>query len=403
MPDVGGSNFLRPGNWSPANSPSTSGIRTGPLPAPVSWSRLVLRHSVALLPAVFVLVLALWSSYLALNLCDMQLLYPGLDETQCSRTMSFGVASLIIAVGAISWHTAYALRPVCWEATFWMSKWLFAVIREWMFASSLFDDSLMMFTGIASAFLRSILVEALRLLGQELGVIVVVMLAWHQNHTRMTADAAEETSCWVSIDDPRFPIALWLGAGWAAAELVAGSYQLCKFLPTFRSIEETSELDEEDLLNDFVHPESSASEDDDTNEEEELSLDEVLLVREKAELEEQLGEALENVSTATIALWRLDSVLWNLGSSLILFASLTHAQGCPGDRSLDGNVYDFLPFPSLSAMWPSLVLLVSLHTLATTVWMMALPRLGLISITYASMLVGLALLSLGLGRWDALA
>ena len=60
------------------------------------------------------------------------------------------------------------------------------------------------------------------------------------------------------------------------------------------------------------------------------------------------------------------------------------------------------PLPVLLWLWLVLFTLVVVRTLATAIWMLALPYLGLTSITYTSMLIGLGLLSLGLARWDAL-
>ena len=349
----------------------------------------------------------------------MHLLYPDADVHACAPILTPRVMALFLALGAMSWHTAYALRPACWEATFLVTKALVVLPHDWLFPAALFDESVMILTGLASALLRSVVVEGLRLLGQALCVVIVVALAWQRHNTKLVRAAApvDDMTCQVGPDDPRFAVALWLGAGWAAAELVAGTYQLGKFLPLYRSVDRAPRLDEEDLLTDYVRgsadadADASADADADrassvsssTATEEEMPIDELILVREKAELEEQLGELLENVSPATIALWRLDSVLWDIGCTLILSASLTHAEGCLGDPTTQGNTYAFLPFPPLVTMWPTLLVLVALRTVATTVWMVFIPRLGLISITYTTMLVGLALLSAGLGRWGALA
>ncbi|WFD00736.1 hypothetical protein MYAM1_003488 [Malassezia yamatoensis] len=432
MPDVGGSNFLRPTPPSPLASPNNSNVRLSPAPAPVSWTRLIAGHVLALVPAVVVIGLTLWSSYVAIDLCDMKLLYPDADSESCSPVMSFGVMMLLIIIGAISWHTAYALRPICWEVTFFIAKVLFVLPYGWIFDSRIFDETVSILTGLSSAFLRSIVVESLRLFGQEICVVVVVALAWQQHNIELvhqpqqnflTVSKArkDELMCEIGVDDPRFAIALWLGTGWAIAELVAGSYQLCKFLPLFRSIIRIPSLDEEDLLTDFVQPTPDTAdasdqvsntplasyppdpEADDDADEEEMPLDEIILVREKAELEEQLGEVLENVSLATITLWRLDSVLWDVGCTLILSASLTRAQGCLGDPTTQESQYAFLPFPPLANIWKTVAVLVLMRTLATTVWMALIPRLGLVSITYTTMLVGLALLVVGLGSWGALA
>lgn len=396
---MGASNFLPASNWSPAGTPSPSGMRIVPLGAPISWYRLVLSHAVALLPAVLFLGALLYSSALALGICNLRLLVPGLDEEQCQPTMSWRVATLFVGIGGMSWHGAYAVRPVCWEVASFVANVVWTLPRTWIYGADSMDESAMVVAGVLSALLRSVLVETLRLVGHEVCVLCVLALATYGQAKVAVLDSSLDETCWVGVDDPRFPLSLWLGIGWAAAEVIAGSFQLVKFLPFYRTLDAPPPADEVFLPADVTGDDSAASSLDDDD----RSLDEVILVREKSELEEQLGEYLENVSYATIVLWRLDSVLWNMGSALMLSASLTLAQGCLPDPSAPHSSFVFVPFPSLSTMWPTLVQLIALHTAATVIWMMALPRLGLVSVTYTTMLFGLGLLSLGLGRWGALA
>ena len=61
------------------------------------------------------------------------------------------------------------------------------------------------------------------------------------------------------MDDHLYVRVLWLGCGWASAEVLAGSYQLYKFVPLYRAMGQPA-LDEEDLLSDYV--EDNRSEDD---------------------------------------------------------------------------------------------------------------------------------------------
>ncbi|WFD32021.1 hypothetical protein MSPP1_003063 [Malassezia sp. CBS 17886] len=424
MPDLGGTGMLRQRSWSPLSSPDASGISHLSADQPgVPRARLVRDQAVALTPSIVLLVLVVWSSEVALGGCNMRLLAPEAPSAQCSALMTPGVALLFGVVGIISWHTAYALRPLCWEAVFSLTQLSCLVPASWLPAGAVWDDAATVGLGLLAAFVRTVMVEGLRLFGHEMCVAVVVALARSRRQdTPASVPETAHAACLVGVDDPRFPMALWIAAGWAIAEVVAGSYQMFKFRPLYRTVPPSCRIDEGDLLSDYVEPERSASprnslspRDAHTAEDtsrsspsgldEELSLDELILVREKAELEDQLRAPLESVAPATFTLWRIDSVLWNVGSCLLIAASLTHAQGCAPLNEPSGSPqpYAFAPFPPLSSMHWTLLTLVLVHTVATTVWVLALPRLGLTTITYTSMLFGFGLLFAGLGCWGALA
>lgn len=78
-------------------------------------------------------------------------------------------------------------------------------------------------------------------------------------------------------------------------------------------------------------------------------------------------------------------------------ASVTLAQG-----PLVGASHAPMLFPPLRMSTTTLVVVISLHTLFTSIWTLALPRLGFASVTYASMLAGVGLCVSAWGRWGLL-
>lgn len=324
--------------------------------------------------------------------------------------MSTGPAFLYAVLGGLCWYSSYKLRPVFWELAHAMLSILLFLPRLYVKKRDLWDEAVTVAQTVLSSFVRTTLVEALRVLSLEVCILVMIALAWYAESPSVATLSTRE--CWTDIDDPRFLLSLWIGSGWATAELLAGNWQLFKFVPLYRTVEQPlMSLDEEDILTDFVEDgqaqdtssrsDLSLSSAELSDELERLSLDELILMREKTEFEHQLGDYLENVSPAIITLWRMDTVLWHLGSTLLLSASLTEAQGC-SSLSMDVDTYRFVPFPALARLGATFWVLVLLHGIGSIVWMMALPRIGLTTVTYTSMLVGLILVSAGLGRWDVL-
>lgn len=424
---------LVPGRQGP--TPNQSGVslprRDEPVPLGTpSRARLLFDHSLAHVPALLMLIVVFWSSHLSQEQCNMRLLFPDAPKDTCTDVMGTGIAVLTCALGAMAWYTAYALRPLAWEIVSLVknARKYFARIRLGASGDEE-EERTPVLSAVATAVLRSVLVETFRLLCHAVSVAVIVAHAWEKlergMHTQGMQQLAE--ACWLGIDDPRFTLSLWLGAGWALAELVAGSYQLFKLLPFIRTADEARALDEGDILGDYVtlpgrhdsaasdapatassassgsHEDAGEEEDGDEFDEEELSLSELILLRSKYELEAQLGEPLQRLSAATISLWRIDSVLWNVGSCLLLSASFTLAQGCSTLPSAvafsKSSTYAFDLFPPVWAMLPTLLALVVVHTAATSAWMLLLPRVGATSMTYSSLLVGLGLLCAALARW----
>ena len=405
---------VEPGSQNDLENASGTSLSIPPTLSPIYKVQLILSHTLALLPAVLVIITTIYVSFWNMGICNMQILFPEADDDICTSVLSFRIMLVFGIIGSVCWYAMYKLRPFFWEVSF-------VIVRVIAFVMSFFkerlDDYEVVFdTSIAfgSSVIRTVLVELLRVICQEVCVLMIIALAWWHNLSSAKALSKESHECVTGVDDPRFTLSLWLGCGWATAEILAGSYQIFKFVPLYRTLGRPElGLDEEEILTDYVQAPngeeggpgtsslSSLSSSQVSNELEELSLDELILMREKTEFEQQLGDYLENVPPAIITLWRIDSLFWQLGSCLLIGNAITAAQGC---SSLDEEIslYQFIPFPALSTFSVTFWSLVAVHTLGTLTWSFALPKIGLTNVTYTSMLVGALLLVAGLGTWDVL-
>ena len=390
-------------------SPASSRMSLPPTLSPAHKIRLVLYHTLALTPSVIILCITLWSTKAVMNVCNMRLLFPELVSENCSPVMTRSIAVMVFTIGIVCWYASFKLRPLFWEVVFVVLK-VMGFLLSILLQNAQFNAVSPMLLSTLMALCRTLVVESLRIVSYEASTLILIALAWNEYGHLQPESFDAEPKCWTGVDDPRFILTLWLGCGWAFAEVLAGSYQLYKFVPMYRTTDRPMlGLGEEDLLTDFI---DAAEEEQDegsssylssgrsSDQLEGMSLDELILMREKTELEDQLGEYLENVPPAIITLWRLDSVLWQLGTCLLISAAIVQAQGC---ASLDGNTtYRFLPFPPLHSMRWTFAIIVIIHTISVLAWLLVLPRLGLTNVTYSSLLVGLVLLSSGLGRWNVL-
>ncbi|SAM81738.1 uncharacterized protein UBRO_03132 [Ustilago bromivora] len=129
-----------------------------------------------------------------------------------------------------------------------------------------------------------------------------------------------------------------------------------------------------------------------------------LVAKERFEVEAVLGVPLPEIPVALCALWRIDAMLWSVGSSLLLSASFTHAQGRLGHLSYDR--FDLSPqfhlLPRFDGFGLTFVVLVLLHTVVSSLWATSLPSMGFATTTYASLLFGLAIMVAALARWGLL-
>lgn len=127
-----------------------------------------------------------------------------------------------------------------------------------------------------------------------------------------------------------------------------------------------------------------------------LEMENLVKARTRVELETAFGQPLTSVPIALCTLWRVDGWLWNFGSTLLMAASVTIAQG-----QLTGHGVPPL-FPSVHTNVWTLATLVALHSLFTALWTLGLPMVGFAFVTYASMLAGVALCIAASARWGLL-
>ena len=415
------------------HSPSASSISAhsrGLLYRDTNRARVIFFSAIAHVPAVALLVFAYVATSMVFPMCNMQLLFSDASEPSCMSVLTTNVALLCVAVGIVSWRIGHELKLVCWEIVTLVARALgLGSLRLGAADDVPFERPYTV--AIATPFIVSIVCELIRLFGFELCVAVVIAIAWGTQEVSHVHVSTMMAQCWLGIDDPRFIVALWIGSGWSIAEVASGSWQMVRLLPLLQTVDDLLPQLEEDILEDYITEPSghlgipqtqrsrspggragpsrspSPSENYQFNGsectlEENAEMSMLLLIREKEELEDQLGEPLENLSPATVSLWRIDSVLWQLGSTLVIAATVALAQGCADLSSGDSPLsYPFLLFPSLGSMVRVFSMLVLLHTLVTASWMILLPRVGATTITYLSLLLGLGLLSAGLARWGA--
>ncbi|CAO1621151.1 unnamed protein product [Parajaminaea phylloscopi] len=145
----------------------------------------------------------------------------------------------------------------------------------------------------------------------------------------------------------------------------------------------------------------------------ESQIDRLVAARTRVRLEQSLGARLPDLSVLLAGLWRLDHVLWSIGSLLLLSSAVALGQGEhlfePAPRP-HGVAFEALGrgsrhhgqlppaqlFPRLDAIALSFTTVAVLYAVINSVWKLALASW---MVTYPSLLVGLGLLVGGLARW----
>lgn len=144
----------------------------------------------------------------------------------------------------------------------------------------------------------------------------------------------------------------------------------------------------------------------------EAELSHLITRKQRAELEEVYGSPLPRIPIFLIALQRLDSILLSIGLTLLISSAYLRAwylpvESNPGsgldapsqkyknDWELDWTQVKHTTIPIFSAV-------VFIHFLLSTLWIEALPRIGVHTASYVGLLVSLATFFAGLGAWGAL-
>lgn len=125
---------------------------------------------------------------------------------------------------------------------------------------------------------------------------------------------------------------------------------------------------------------------DPTPEETEDAIEARIRAYERDELEGQLGVPLWEIPAAVVIVWRIDSILLSL--VLTLFLSLPFRTTSPS----------LVPFP----LWPTFAATALAHVLLSLLWVLDIPRVGIPSVSFATLIILLVLLFAVLGAWGAL-
>lgn len=145
----------------------------------------------------------------------------------------------------------------------------------------------------------------------------------------------------------------------------------------------------------------------------EAELSHLMTRKQRAELEEVYGSPLPRIPIFLIALQRLDSILLSLGLTLLISSAYLRALylpaiptdtdptflGAPRRYERDWEV-DWTRVKDTTL--PVFALVVIVHFILSTLWIEALPRIGVHTVSYVGLLFSLAAFFAGLGYWGAL-
>ncbi|KOS15133.1 hypothetical protein Malapachy_2355 [Malassezia pachydermatis] len=158
---------VEPGSQNDLENASGTSLSIPPTLSPIYKVQLILSHTLALLPAVLVIITTIYVSFWNMGICNMQILFPEADDDICTSVLSFRIMLVFGIIGSVCWYAMYKLRPFFWEVSF-------VIVRVIAFVMSFFkerlDDYEVVFdTSIAfgSSVIRTVLVELLRVICQE--------------------------------------------------------------------------------------------------------------------------------------------------------------------------------------------------------------------------------------------
>jgi len=138
----------------------------------------------------------------------------------------------------------------------------------------------------------------------------------------------------------------------------------------------------------------------------EAELSHLMTRKQRAELEEVYGSPLPRIPIFLIALQRLDSILLSLGLTLLISSAYLRAWYLPAispDLPIKFKKHWEVDWSEVKhTTIPVFAIVVLVHSILSTLWMEALPRIGVHTASYVGLLVSLAAFFAGLGYWGAL-
>ncbi|CDR99275.1 hypothetical protein [Sporisorium scitamineum] len=400
-----------------------------------SYRKFFFCHVLALVPSLVILIAALLGSLQTRQLCHLEdanqvnasdghlhSTHSEYHKGQCRSILDGQLLASTLALGLVGWLASYTSRK----------------------------DTVIVTVAIA---MQVLIAESLRVLSFYWACCILVTALYlypiqeRYSHRpdvllQVSSNSVPDWAWRLSFRDPRFFVAAWSSIAWALAEFGFGAFQILHQVALYRPADvgdDTSGfLVDGDALQQgratagqsgfsllSGHPgvsteqvptperssgkarrmsASRAFEQARQRLELEEEVERFLIAKERSEVEAVLGVPLPEIPVALCALWRVDAMLWSIGSSLLLSASFTHAQGALGRLSHDRFDLSrhFHLLPPFDGYGITFVVLVVLHTIVSSLWATSLPYLGFATTTYASLLFGLAIMVASLARWGLL-
>ncbi|WVW86189.1 hypothetical protein I302_108230 [Kwoniella bestiolae CBS 10118] len=167
--------------------------------------------------------------------------------------------------------------------------------------------------------------------------------------------------------------------------------------------ERSDEGEEEDSQVIYDEPDQDEDEEEEEDEEElERKVEILERMRARRDLEEVIGQPFPNIPFPLHLLWRLDTLLLNLGLTLLLssfyFNSTPIYKHSPLVVRHDAAVPDTQPHKWLWQVWALVALL---HVCVSLVWKVV-GRVGIGAVTWGGLIVALGSVFAGLGCWGGL-
>ncbi|KAH7104707.1 hypothetical protein BKA62DRAFT_767759 [Auriculariales sp. MPI-PUGE-AT-0066] len=136
---------------------------------------------------------------------------------------------------------------------------------------------------------------------------------------------------------------------------------------------------------------------DDAGEHLEHELEQLLAIKQRAEIEDVYGMPLPNIPVFVAALQRIDSIILAFGLTLLVGASWTRAVAT---RHHEDHIH--FNIVVLRDMLPTFAIVVSVHAVLSLLWAVGLPRIGAPTVSYSALLVALATFFAALASWGVL-
>ncbi|KAG9097856.1 hypothetical protein FRC06_007109 [Ceratobasidium sp. 370] len=235
--------------------------------------------------------------------------------------------------------------------------------------------------------------------GLRLGVLVLLGVRLHAWHGH------PQWAPFPTPQDEAFRDAWWMALGWSTVEAGLSIFQGYEQLALYKDLFEARDRDEETWRNTTVNAlqfdsrtvsrSTSSAMDEDAKRAAILSTSELASIadedlmqsiqqRDREALELVFGVPLPNIPVFISCLQRIDAQLLSMGFTLLVSAAYVSEQRT---RLFRGTIF-------------GLVLL--LHSTLTVVWAEALPRIGIHTASYTSLLVAIGTFFAGLALWGAL-